>query len=481
MEATLLASEVVAKREGPEQNLAERSFPDFTERRKLQGEIAIDSALAAIHSANISGAHKEKLNSLLTNEDLRHEEDALRLAHAINKLCLSDSCVAATTLTREEIITSVLESVAEGAMELRQGNMATCTASAAGKLYINQKGIGAYAELMANLVMDGRHDFDNDPVRRIRLQEDGVRNELDKGKFKGASIAECVFRSSVMQLSCEGLELADPRMQFSYDDYSGHTYVFDKDNRPVGSFKGMHRDGWLHSMEKMFGCGVEFLSSTNEHQGRYDAHHILKELRQSRGGACIELSYAESGAHSRHFCEFSHVADGRVYFSNPHVLNERNFDAKSDSHRLESNGLESMSVADFEARLLSASIVRDGTECGAFQESNESQQEWRSVESVSNWFLENPHSHIEFHIPVSYLIDDLNQKDLNIVESTEADTLGQRRSFYGIPVEYEEDLLPAAIREKQINEQRARERLLEYLHMRAREALNESSSDVSAE
>ncbi|MGA1190743.1 MAG: hypothetical protein ACO3XO_00530 [Bdellovibrionota bacterium] len=462
---------------GDSTSLANTTFTADFRREDVREELQLASAIDAVRSSHISDAHKEKLSLLLSNPEPSSREDTLRLAQAVNKLCRSDSCVAAKTLTREEIITSVLESVAEGARELRQGNMATCTATAAGKLYINQKGIGAYAELMANLVMDGRHDFDNDPTRRLRLYEDGIRNELDKGKFEGASIAECVFRTAMMQLSCEGLQLADPRMQFSYDDPSGITYIFDRDSKPVGSFTGMHRDGWIYSMEKMFGCGVEFLSSTSDKDGSYKAKDILQQLSESEGGACIELSYAERGAHSRHFCEFSHVADGRVYFDNPHALNEANFKAKSASHRLESNGLESMSIADFEARLLSASIVREGTECGAFQESNESQQGWRSVESITNWFLENPHSHIEFHISVAYLAQELLQNKSILEGDAGEHTLVRKKNLYGIPVVLEEDLSPEELTQKQKNEQRARERLLQYQHMKARESL----FDVTAE
>ena len=449
----------------------ETTFTANLRSESLSAEFQINRAIDAVRSSNISETHKEKLNSLLNSPDASTREDTLRLAHAVNKLCLSDSCVAAKTITRQEIITSVLESVAEGARELRQGNMATCTASAAGKLYINQKGIGAYAELMANLVMDGRHDFDNDPTRRLHLREDGVRNELDKGKFEGASIAECVFRSSVMQLSCEGLQMADPRMQFSYDDPSGTTYIFDRENRPVGSFAGMHRDGWIYSMEKMFGCGIEFLSAINDREGTYDPRVILEELSQSKSGACIELSYAERGAHSRHFCEFSHVADGRVYFDNPHALNEANFKAKSASHRLESNGLESMSIADFEARLLSASIVREGTECGAFKESNESQQGWRSVETVTNWFLENPHSHLEFQIAIAYLAQELFENNSLPGGDVGEYTPVRKKNFYGMPAVLEEELSPEELSQKQMNEQRARKNLLEYQHMKARESL----------
>gem|GEM_PF-5356381 len=434
--------------------------------RELTFETAVSMAKDAIEDAALSAKHKEKLLSILENTDSTQQDDIQRLAQSVNKLCSSSSCVAAQRLSREEIISSVLASVADGAKELRQGHMATCTATAAGKLFIAKEGIGAYAELMTNLVMDGRHDFGGDATRRIYLNEGGIRHEADKGEFEGADIAECVFRASVMQLSCEGLEIADPRMRFTYDDQSGLTYLFDQENRPVGSFSGMSRDGWLYSMEKMFGCGVEFLSTTNDLGGKQDSADILRELAQSKDGACIELSYAASGAHARHFCEFSHVEDGRVYFNNPHVHSERSFKKKSSTHQLESNGLESMTIEDFNQRLLSATLLRRGTEIGEFQQQNQAQQEWRSVESMTNWFLENPNSHVELQIKIAYLNEEFDKSSSSQGNEFENIDLGKKRTFYAMPTEIEDSLSNQALKAKQQNEERAKQRLVEESHFR---------------
>lgn len=444
---------------------------------ELAFEKRLDLARDLIQESGLSVKDKLMLENLISPNHGTVSSDQRKLISAIIRLQdraeNEHLAQASTTIPREEIINSVLESVARGSIELGQGNVASCTATSTGKIYIRHNGVGAYAELMTDLLLDGYHNFDNDPNRQIKLNESGVRKERDHGLFEGASIAESIFRASVMELSCRGLEGSDARMNFRYDDATGDTYVFDDQGQQVGSFAGMHRDGWIYTMEQMMGSGVEFMSSTQDQDGLYSPDVILKDLIKSSNGAGIELAYAENGPHNRHFCVFSHVDNGRVYFDNPHKnLTEKNFSKKSDSHRLEANGLESMSIDDFKERLLSASIVREGSAIGSFAQSNQAQQVWRSTVAISNWYLENRHAHIDVQSSIAKLHGMATENDkqkgsgkIN-VDSVNEDI------FYSF--QREEDMSSSVLQGKQSVEEKLRANLLKEMHAkRHRELLEE--------
>lgn len=451
------------------------------DRASYQREMEFPQRLAlareTITNSGLSGEHKRELLRLIRSEDGRtFTDDQVKLIDAIAKLIRrvesEQLAQAAASIPRDQIIESVLESVAGGSVELAQGNVASCTATATGKIYMRHNGIAAYTELMSDLIIDGFHNIDGDPNRQIKLNESFNRNEGDNGLFEGASVAECIFRSSVMELSCRGLELADPRITARYDDATGTTYLFDKETgESLGSFAGMHKQGWLHSMEILTGSGVEFMSSRVDKDGKFSPEEILRQLMGSRGGAGIELSYAQDGPHNRHFCEFLRVepdekGELRVYFNNPHVLNDKNFKRISSSHRLEADGSESLSIEDFKQRLLSASIVRDGSPIGAFTESNNAQQTWRNMDNITNWYLENRHAHM--HVQSS-IIELLRHEEWSKKEKNEN---GSNLEMNGLEMFYkferEEDAPAHKLNERHEAEEKCGKSLLREMRAQAR-------------
>lgn len=379
----------------------QKSLQDLPLHNKVLDSIKNDS--------NLSQDIKDKLELLIGNDPENLSQDQLKLIHSINKLYSQPLAIAATTLSREEIIASVLESVANGPNKFGQGLVPSCTATVAGKLIMNNKGVGHFAELMTNLLIDGSHG-------KLTLDETGIRREGTDGEFAGASIAECIFRASVMQMSGKALEGISPDVAVEYSDTAhgqssqGVSFIFDRETKEqIGTFQGMHAEGWLIAQEILLDCGVEFLKSSND-GGPVSPSYILEQMINKGGTHGCAIAYDKEGLHNKHFVEFHEIKDGRVYFSNPHKdLTSSNFYQKADSHRLEADGLESMSLTDFEARLLSGGVIHLDKEPGHFENDYGDESFTVSME----WYRENGNNHVMIHVSPNEMAKGVNGKSDN--------------------------------------------------------------------
>jgi hypothetical protein len=240
---------------------------------------------------------------------------------------------------------------------------------------------------MTNLLINGSHG-------ELRLNESGFRKEASMGVYAGASIAECIFRSSVMELSNKMLESKYGDITIVYSDTAygegaqGVSFIYDNNTGDlIGTYQGMHAEGWLLAQEELLGCGVEFLKSTQD-GGSVSPSDILAQMVAKGGTHGCAIAYDKHGLHDKHFVEFREIKNGRVYFANPHKnLHEGNFSKKADSHILVGAGIESMSIADFEERLLSAGLIHLDKPAGHFQDTNDYGDE--SFQIALDWYKNN--------------------------------------------------------------------------------------------
>lgn len=370
---------------------------------------------------------RKKLINLIGNNPENLNQDQLKLINSINKLfTYNGPSDPENKISAEEVIASVLELVSK---KLKQGNSPACTAAAGGQLLMNHRGVGHFSELLTNIIVDGSHG-------ELRSNESGYRREASSacGKYPGASIAECIFRSAVMELSNRKLEGISEGVTIVYSDPAhgnesqGVSYIYDdKTKKLIGTYQGMHAEGWLLAHETMLDCAIEYKQSTKD-GGNFAPSDIVAAMSKKGGTHECIIAYDETGLHTKHDVVFHKIENGRVFFSNPHDLDDDNFHAKSATHKLEEavegveGRLESMTIEEFEDRLFSAGIIHIDKPAGFFRDTNKFGHE--RFENALAYYRENGVTHVVIHEGPNFT----EMKEKNEVSKNRVQTFMERNN-----------------------------------------------------
>jgi hypothetical protein len=229
-------------------------------------------------------------------------------------------------ITQQGMLDNImLETASPG--EINQDNKGTCTVTSM-QYMLSQQNPAEYARIMQGLVSKGEVELrgGNEPLKISP-------GSIERDDAYARSSASRIFQSAMMDLSN------------GKDDYDNKT---DRSTTPLGkiSYRGLIPSQMIAGMEALF--GGKFKNETSN----------LQDVSAYPTPVLVGMKWSQHGdKHGRHAVILEKVEDGRVYLRNPwgpQPEKANGSELQNPPRRMENNetGLESMSIADFQARVV---------------------------------------------------------------------------------------------------------------------------------